>query len=66
MTAGIELEVEVGTFTVRRQTDTVDWDETIVWIEWYDPEKNLLVKTRYDDAWTDQGVVELSAYDLVE
>ena len=63
---GIELEVEAGTFTVCRQSATAGWDETLVWIEWYDPENNLLVKTRYDDAWTDLIVVELSAYDLVE
>ena len=36
---GIELEVEAGTFTVCRQSAAVDWDETIVWIEWYDPRK---------------------------
>lgn len=63
---GIELEVEAGTFTVCRQSATAGWDETLVWIEWYDPEMNLIVKTRYDDAWTDLIVVELSAYDLVE
>jgi len=63
---GIELEVEAGTFTVCRQSATADWDDTLVWIEWFDPENNLIIKTRYDDAWTDLIVVELSAYDLVE
>ena len=37
-----------------------------MWIEWYDPENDLAVKTRYDDAWTGLIVVELSAYELVE
>ena len=63
---GIELEVEAGTFTVCRQSATANWDENLVWIEWFDPENNLIIKTRYDDAWTDLIVVELSDYDLVE
>ena len=63
---GIELEVEAGTFTVCRQSATANWDDNLVWIEWYDPEKNLQIMTRYADAWTDPIVVELSAYDLVE
>ena len=63
---GIELEVQAGTFTVCRQSATASWDENLVWIEWYDPERNLQVKTRYDDSWNDLEMTELSSYDLTE
>ena len=58
---GIELEVEAGTFTVCRQSATANWDPDVDWIEWFDPENNLQVKTRYYGS-----VIELSDYDLVE
>ena len=63
---GIELEVPAGTFTVCRQSATASWDDNLVWIEWYDPEENLQIKTHYDDSWNDPEVIELSAYDLME
>ena len=63
---GIELEVGDNTFTVCRQSATANWDDNLVWIEWYDPENNLLVKTRYAETGSELIVVELSAYDLVE
>lgn len=67
---GIELEVEAGTFTVCRiSVAAVSWLDDIQdleWNAWYDPENHLLVKQRYVDPLTDRGVIELSAYELVE
>ena len=66
----IEVEVKAGTFAVCRITATaVSWLEDIEdveWITWYDTEHNLVVKWRYADPWNDSGVIELSAYELVE
>ena len=58
---GIELEVAAGTFTVCRQSAAASWDSNVDWIEWFDPENNLRVKTRFYG-----GVSELSDYNLVE
>ena len=71
---GIELEVAAGTFTVCRIVATdASWyegagigAEDVDWVVWYDPAHDLEVKRRYIDPWTDQGVTELSAYELVE
>ena len=58
---GIELEVVAGTFMVCRQSATASWDPDVDWTEWFDPENNLRVKTRFYGA-----VSELSDYNLVE
>ena len=71
---GIELEVEAGTFTVCRIAATdASWyegsgiaAEDVEWTTWYDTEHDLVVKWRYADPWLDTGVIELSAYELVE
>lgn len=71
---GIELEVAAGTFTVCRIAATdASWLESagitieeVHWTSWYDPENDLEVKQGYSDPWNDLGVMELSAYDLVE
>lgn len=40
--------------------------EDVNWVHWYAPEEDLEVRYRYADPWTDLGVTELSAYELVE
>ena len=71
---GIELKVAAGTFTVCRIAATdMSWlegagitIEDVHFTSWYDPEKDLEVRSRYADPWNDYGVRELSAYELVE
>lgn len=71
---GIELEVAAGTFTVCRIAATDhSWlegagigVEDVDWVTWYDPENHLVVRWFYTDPWVDTGVIELSAYELVE